>query len=358
MDRQNADGGIIDAQCQRNNAAFEAALAEARALPLEAALLGHRLKRVGGELVGPCPVCGGRDRFGVNPRKRVWKCRDGNCGEGGNDAISLAMHVAQCDFLAAVELLTGTRPRHATRTPRDPSTSRRRPTQANADEAARNARHLSLAKRLVSEMTPLARTPGEAYLADVRGIDVKAIADVLKRSDAIGWHPEVYFGQPYPDEPLHEFDGRRLWCIVGVMTDPVTAEPTGGISRTYLDPSTRKKVGKAKSLGVPAGIVRLSPDEDVAEGLCIAEGLETALAGMAIGLVPMWSTGTTSLMRSLPVLPGVGCLTIVADHDANRAGEHAAQELAARYRAAKLEARILRPKALGDLNDAVMGKGP
>jgi hypothetical protein len=51
------------------------------------------------------------------------------------------------------------------------------------------------------------------------------------------------------------------------MTDAVTAKPTGGISRTFLREG--QKVGKAKGLG-PAGIVRLTPDEDVLGGLHIA----------------------------------------------------------------------------------------
>jgi hypothetical protein len=136
------------------------------------------------------------------------------------------------------------------------------------------------------------------------------------------------------------------------MTDAVTARPTGAISRTYIG-SDGTKVEKAKTLGTPAGIVRLTPDEEVLEGLFLAEGLETALAAMAIGLRPMWSTGSTSLMRSFPVLPGIEALTIIADHDASGAGEAAAQEAASRWRAAGCEARILRPRALGDLNDMI-----
>jgi hypothetical protein len=49
-------------------------------------------------------------------------------------------------------------------------------------------------------MTPLAGTPGEIYLREIRGIDTRAIADFLEHRDAIAWHPEVYFGQPDPDE--------------------------------------------------------------------------------------------------------------------------------------------------------------
>ena len=83
-----------------------------------------------------------------------------------------------------------------------------------------------------------------------------AIRDILERTDAIGWHPEVFFNEP--GHPLH---GQLLGCIVGVMTDPATAAPTGAISRTYVHEG--HKIGKAKTLGSPAGIIRLSPDDEV-----------------------------------------------------------------------------------------------
>ncbi|MBD8556891.1 P4 alpha zinc-binding domain-containing protein [Rhizobium sp. CFBP 8762] len=43
------------------------------------------------EYEGPCPRCGGRDRFAVNRKKAVWVCR--GCGAGGKDGIGLAAHV-------------------------------------------------------------------------------------------------------------------------------------------------------------------------------------------------------------------------------------------------------------------------
>ena len=110
---------------------------------------------------------------------------------------------------------------------------------------------------------PLKDTPGEAYLRDVRRIDVSVISNVLGRTDAIGWHPSVYF-----NEPGHELHTQHLGAIVGVMTDAVTACPTRAISRTYIH--NGRKIGKAKTLGAPAGIVRLTPDEDVLEGLHLA----------------------------------------------------------------------------------------
>ena len=133
------------------------------------------------------------------------------------------------------------------------------------------------------------------------------------------------------------------------MTDPVAAQPTGAISRTYIDENLHK-IGKAKTLGTPAGIVRLSRDEDVLEGLHLAEGLETALSAMAKGLHPVWSTGSTALVKLFPVL-GIDCLTVIADHDATDAGENAAREVETRWRSAGREAHVLMPATRGDLND-------
>lgn len=179
--------------------------------------------------------------------------------------------------------------------------------------AYRNNRNLELARQIVRELKPILRTPGERYLAETRHINTNPLADVLERIDAIGWHDAIYL-----DEPSHALHGQRLGCIVGIMSDPVSALPIGSISRTYID-ADLKKVGKAKSLGTPTGIVRLSPDEDVLGGLHLAEGLETVLSAMSIGLRPIWATGSTSLLKTFPLLCGVETLSIFADHDTSTA---------------------------------------
>ena len=64
------------------------------------------LVRTGGELVGPCPGCGGKDRFSINPRKDVIFCR--RCDAKG-DQIALVQLVLGLDFMAALEWLVGAR---------------------------------------------------------------------------------------------------------------------------------------------------------------------------------------------------------------------------------------------------------
>jgi putative DNA primase/helicase len=221
----------------------------------------------------------------------------------------------------------------------------RRPKQPSRDDD-RIARARVYARQIMSEIVPIVGTPGETYLRDVRRIDTSAIADVLSRTDAIGWHRQVYL-----NEEGHALHDKRIGAIIAVMTDAVTGAPTCGISRTYVHEG--QKVGKAKGLG-PAGIVRLTPDEDVTNGLHLAEGLETALDTMAKGLRPMWSCGSTSIMAKMPVVSGIECLTILADHDENGAGERAALELEQRWLEAGREVLVVAPAAPGDFNDMTM----
>jgi hypothetical protein len=65
---------------------------------------GIKLRRVGAEYVGPCPKCGGTDRFSVNPNKAVWNCR--GCSTGG-DVIDLVHHLDGGTFDMNVTTLAG-----------------------------------------------------------------------------------------------------------------------------------------------------------------------------------------------------------------------------------------------------------
>jgi hypothetical protein len=281
------------------------------------------------EYAGPCPRCGGTDRFNVNPVKRTFLCR--NCADG-------------CDFRAALERLGSLLPA----APIEPA---RRAEAASPDEE--HVRNLRSAARIISQIRPIADSPvALRYLREVREIDVDAIADVLGEVDSIGWRPSVYL-----NEPGHGLNGKRLGAIVAILTDPLTAKPRGAISRTYITPDL-KKIGKAKSLA-GSGIARLSRNEDVLEGLHICEGLESALYGLSIGFRPIWSTGSTSQLRAFPVLPGISQLTVFADRDPNGAGEAAALEVKARWGEADSgEVRLRRLRnGFGDLNDLANGEG-
>jgi hypothetical protein len=70
-------------------------------VPIEVAAdrRGVKLRKVGAERVGPCPVCGGTDRFAVNTKERVWNCR--GCAAGG-DIFAFLMRNGAATFEDAV----------------------------------------------------------------------------------------------------------------------------------------------------------------------------------------------------------------------------------------------------------------
>lgn len=70
---------------------------QARVVPITSVLGAHRskLRRTGAELVGPCPKCGGEDRFGIHLQKNVFNCR--RCERGG-DAIEFIKFYKNLDF--------------------------------------------------------------------------------------------------------------------------------------------------------------------------------------------------------------------------------------------------------------------
>jgi hypothetical protein len=193
-------------------------LATARGVRLEDALamLGTRdLKRVGRELIGPCPVHGGQDRFAVHPRKGKWNCRG---SVGGNDAIGLVMHATGRTFVEAVQMLAGPRVQQKAR-----RVEHHNDNQQPADNSEKAA-WLWAKRRPITEDTPAARylrkrgytgriPPTLAYLPSYREHPDTMIA-------AFGFAPEIEPGLIAPPQ-----------AITGVHLTRLTPQ---GVSRKRL----------------------------------------------------------------------------------------------------------------------------
>jgi len=85
--------------------------ARARAVPIVDEIRRrdiNNLKHVGDEYVGPCPKCGGEDRFAVHTKKNIFNCR--HCDVGG-DVIKLVEHLDGVDFNTACATLAGPLPK-------------------------------------------------------------------------------------------------------------------------------------------------------------------------------------------------------------------------------------------------------
>ena len=88
--------------------AFEDWTGKARSVKLEDEIARRGIKLSGAvDRCGPCPKCGGEDRFSINIQKQVFNCR--GCDKGG-DVIALVEHLDSCDFVAACTTLTGQPP--------------------------------------------------------------------------------------------------------------------------------------------------------------------------------------------------------------------------------------------------------
>src|SRR6266478_7298220 len=78
----------------------------ARSVPIEN-IIDDRVINLLGKIdrVGPCPRCGGDDRFAINTKKQVWLCR--GCAPEGGDGIKLVQHLDDISFPEACEQLSG-----------------------------------------------------------------------------------------------------------------------------------------------------------------------------------------------------------------------------------------------------------
>jgi hypothetical protein len=269
------------------------------------------LKRVGAsEYVGPCPVCGGKDRFSININKQLWNCR--GCGKGG-DVIGLAQHAGGVTFAEAVAALSG-----ETRASFKPSLRQRNPRDDHDDVCRRR----DTARWLWAQRGPLARSIAEIYLREARRYE--------------GPLPAMLgFLRPFKDYPP---------SLIAAFAMPEEAEP--GVLRAPLDVDAVQLValkpdgsGKAgveiqkRTIGSPKGVpIVVAPANDLL-AISIHEGVEDALSAHEATGLGAWASGGASFLPHLAdAVPSyVETVTVVAHRD--EAGRIGARELARRLAA-------------------------
>jgi hypothetical protein len=267
-----------------------------------AALIEREVERRGIKLrgrvhrCGPCPVCGGTDRFSINVKKQVWNCR--GCGLGG-DVIALVQHLDGTGFVAAVQTLTGKR----TSSPAAPMAA---PTgSATATDHEQGQRRK--AAWFWSQRKPLAGSIAETYLRKVRGIDCPlpptlAFSPPTKPEH----HPALIAAYGAPEEPQP-----------GILAEPRNVEAVHLIL-LKADGSGKADVEKPKiSIGSQGGLpIVLAPPNDLL-GLTIAEGIEDALSVHAATGVGAWAAGSAIFMPKLAdaVPDYIDWFQIIADGD-------------------------------------------
>ena len=252
------------------------------------------LVRTGGELVGPCPQCGGRDRFGVNLQTGMFLCRK-ECGpQAKGDQIALVQHTLGLDFRAALDWLVGP----AEGLSDAERAERRRKAEANRqrqDETARKLRADSIrsAREIWFGAQPAEGTLVRDYLT-LRGIDpalFAALPPVVRFAPAARYTVPAE-GQPGKWDVLHV--GPAMVCAVVDAGNNVTA-----VHRTWLDLSQPKgklvlldprKAGETlpakKVLGSKkGGSIRFMTIRGC-DTMIMAEGVETTLSALIAETLP------------------------------------------------------------------------
>lgn len=275
---------------------IEAWIDEARSTDIleVASRIGAKLKRAGGEWVGPCPRCNGTDRFAVNSHEQVFNCR----GAVGGDVIKMVEHAgnpsADTPFFEAVELIVGRpaprRDSQVREVDHDLMRERREERKDQeitraAAEQAKQERTADRAMRIFNESVALAGTLAEAYLRR-RAIFARPDLCVdLRFAESL-----PYRGYPDPDAP-EEVDLGVFPCMLAAIRN--VAGGMIGLHRTYLDPNEpvklkppgdRRRNKAKKSFGtVMGGAIRLGPIKPI---MAIGEGIETCLSWYDLGYGP------------------------------------------------------------------------
>jgi Toprim domain/CHC2 zinc finger len=315
-----------------------ARVADARTIRIEDETAKRGIKLRGGvDRCGPCPRCGGTDRFSINIKKQVFNCR----GFEGGDVIALVQHIDGVSFADAIAYLAGAEPSSIV------SNIRKQPGPAvkQRDEAAERqqrkpvaADNREFARRLWCQAVDPRGTIVEGYLRS-RHLDLPGEV----ANETIRFHPDCHFGS------------ERLPAMVCLVRNVRTGEPQA-VHRTAIgrDATAIKRDGKTfrMSLGpIAEGAIKLDPDEDVALGLCIGEGVETCLSGRQMGLRPVWSAVNTGGVANFLVLSGIEGLHIFKEHDAGGQSARDVEACARRWHDVGRAVIIVLPDTAKDLND-------
>lgn len=150
--------------------------------------------------------------------------------------------------------------------------------------------------------------------------------------------------------------------MVALMTDAVTAEPTG-VHLTFIKPDGSnlkmmrgEKASSVRRMWGNQGVVRLWPDEDVERRLNVGEGIESCIAGHILrDGGPVWSMIDAGGVAALPPLTSIEYLRIFTDNDKSETGKRSSEACRSEWeRAGRFVVVEMPPSAGTDFNDFLL----
>lgn len=253
---------------------------------------------------GPCPICGGKDRFRFDDKdgRGTYYCN--SCGAG--DGFELLQKVHGWSF---TDCLDSIRPiiEHTTFQPAKP--------KKDPVPALRKVAKMAEAIRPSSDI--------DTYLM-LRGIN--DYPDTLKVAMLHTWEHGAKLG-PFP-------------TMLGLIQDARGV----GVSwhLTYTKNGRKLQGGTARKIMPPKGTItgaaiRLHEHEGT---ICLAEGIETALAASKISKLPAFSVMNAHCMATFEPPEDITEVQIYADNDKSYVGQKSAYQLAERLAAKQIKVGV------------------
>lgn len=259
---------------------------------------------------GPCPACGGKDRFRFDDKDGAGTYHCSQCGAG--DGFSLLMKVTGKGFAEVAKEVDG-----LCHLPANPIR-----THPEAEEKREWCR------RIWSQTADCYGTLTELYIKQRLGV---ACPPMLRHHNGLR-HRDT--GNTYP---------AMVARIINATGEPV------GLHRTYLSSDGKKaNIENAKMSLVwkaqEGAAVRLCAANEV---MGIAEGLETALAACKRFAVPCWSSiSANGLLSWMP--PTIARRVVIfGDNDQSFTGQAASYGLAKRLKQLGLSVDVMIPEKAG-----------
>lgn len=258
---------------------------------------------------GPCPLCGGNDRYRFDDKNGDgdYYCNNPDCGPGtGFDLLIGLRGWTFKETADNVDAVVGNL---------EPYKPESRP----QEDPAKLKAQLNKAWSESKPNSPIVRD----YLTR-RGL--KTFPSCLRG------HPGLYYKHP-------SLDIGRQPAMLAMMTG--ADDKPKSIHRTYMLGDTLGDLKRKKMMISPDSIagaaIRLFPAE---ETLGIAEGIETAIAAHELFGVPVWATYSAGNMTAVVLPATVKRVLVFADNDANGTGQQAADKARIRFLREDREAEV------------------
>lgn len=257
---------------------------------------------------GPCPVCGGSDRFRFDDKdgSGSWYCNQ--CGSGsGFDLLKLFTGRDFKEIASEIDRIVGTVIVENRMPIKDPRPRLR---------------------RVAKELVPVVEGDEVDLYLNARGISYRDPA--IKRHKRMTYYDD---GKPIATYPA------MVSLFVGPDGKPVTYHVV------YLGEACKADVKSPKKILPPidrmaGGAIRIGGE---AESIGVCEGVETALRLVEFSGMPVWPCTSAKLLEAFQPPEAVKSITVYADNDSNYTGQRAAYILANRLALAGLNVFVAVP---------------